>query len=295
MSFVAKLNERGILTTAPKFLYDNTHFECIMGSMAYGCNNDDSDWDIYGFCIPHKEDIFPHLRGEIMGFGRQLNRFEQFQQHHIDDKEKGKQYDVTIFSIVKYFHLVMENNPNMIDSLFVPQNLILSISRIGNMVRDKRQMFLHKGAFRKFKEYAFAQLHKMKSQNREGKRADVVAKFGYDLKFASHVIRLLDECEQIMQEQDLNLQRSKEMLKSVRRGDWKLEEVEDYFTNKEKYLEKLYEDSKLPYSPDEEAIKQLLLNCLEEHFGNLENAISNPDKYKVAVMDIRNILESIKE
>jgi hypothetical protein len=53
----------------PKFLADNMHYMCVMGSTAYGVSTDNSDQDIYGFCIPPKEDVFPHLRGEIMGFG----------------------------------------------------------------------------------------------------------------------------------------------------------------------------------------------------------------------------------
>lgn len=81
--------------------------------------------DVYGFCIPGKEIIFPHLGGYIHGFGKQRKEFWQYQQHHIEDKEINKEYDLSIYNIVKYFQLCMENNPNMVDSLFVPQFCIL--------------------------------------------------------------------------------------------------------------------------------------------------------------------------
>ena len=58
----------------------------------------------------------------------------------------------------------MENNPNMIDSLFTPINCVLYSSKIADLVRDNRQLFLHKGAWFKFKNYSFSQLHKMKNK-----------------------------------------------------------------------------------------------------------------------------------
>jgi predicted nucleotidyltransferase len=121
--------EKRKLIKPPRWLATNVMYETIMGSKAYNVSSDSSDMDIYGFCIPTKELVFPHLAGEIMGFGKQKERFDQFQQHHIFDDDAlggdGREYDVQIFSIVKYFQLAMENNPNLIDSLFTPQNCVL--------------------------------------------------------------------------------------------------------------------------------------------------------------------------
>src|SRR5690606_24569268 len=136
--------------------------------------SDTSDCDVYGFTIASKELIFPHITGEIFGFGRQVQRFEQWQQHHIQDDEARKSYDCQIYSIIKYFQLVMDNNPNMIDSLFTPRNCILYSNQIGEMVREKRTMFLHKGAWQKFKGYSYSQLHKMISKNPIGKRKEII-------------------------------------------------------------------------------------------------------------------------
>lgn len=66
----------------PKFIYTNTCYLAIVGSESYGANlPGTSDQDIQGFCIPPKEDVFPHLRGEILGFGRQIQRFNDWQEH----------------------------------------------------------------------------------------------------------------------------------------------------------------------------------------------------------------------
>ena len=115
---------------------------------------------LYGWAIPMKEDIFPHLRGEVVGFGKQAKRFEQYQEHHVEDRDAlaghGRTYDLTIFGIVKFFALAMENNPNIIDSLFTPTTCVLHCTKVGNLVRENRKLFLHKGAWPKFKGYAYS-------------------------------------------------------------------------------------------------------------------------------------------
>ena len=168
-STTEKLEKKGLIRP-PTFLAKNVQYETITGSVAYGMSTDDSDFDVYGFCIPPKEDIFPHLAGHIEGFGRQRQKFEQYSQHHIDCKEEGRQYDLTIYNIVKYFQLCMENNPNFIDTLFTPNNCVLHITQVGNMVRESRRLFLHKGCWHKFKGYAYSSLKKMKSKDLKGRK-----------------------------------------------------------------------------------------------------------------------------
>ena len=169
----------------------------------------------------------------------------------------------------------MENNPNMIDSLFVPRRCILHSTQVGEHIRESRKEFLHKGSWHKFKGYAYSQVHKMntKEPDKSSTRFAMIKQYGFDVKFAYHVVRLLNEVEQIMVEHDLDLQRNREQLKSIRKGEWTRQQITEYFEDKEKYLEEIYLKSKLPHSPDEENIKKILLECLEMHYGSLENAI----------------------
>ncbi|MCG8313693.1 MAG: nucleotidyltransferase domain-containing protein [Pseudomonadales bacterium] len=288
------LYQKGLLSGAPKFLESATHYEVIMGSMAYGVSSDSSDMDVYGFAIPAKDDVFPHLRGEIPGFDECQPQFQQYQIHHVWDQQalagKGREYDLTIYSIVKYFRLLTENNPNIIDSLFVPANCILHATQIAEMVREKRQLFLHKGCWVKFKGYAYSQLHKMETKEPIGKRKETIAQFGYDVKFAYHVVRLLLEVEQLLLEADMDLMRHKEQLKAIRRGDWSIDDVKNFFSDKEKALEKLYLESRLPAAPNKEAIRQLLLDCLEHHYGSLGQAVVVPDKATQTLNAIKALL-----
>lgn len=295
-STVSRLHKLGLISP-PSWLPNNIQYECQMGSVAYGVSTDYSDVDVYGFCMPKKELIFPHLAGEIQGFSNQIKRFDQFQQHHIKDSGSQKEYDLSIYSIVKYFQLAMENNPNMIDSLFVPDFCVLHITKVGTMVREARHIFLHKGSFHKLKGYAFSQMHKAHLKNpKEGsKRAKNVEEYGWDVKFGYHVVRLCCQAEQILTEHDLDLQRNREQLKAIRRGEMSLEDVQQWFSDKEKSLEKLYNESKLRHSPDEGAIKQLLLDCIEEHYGSLDACVVNVDKAVQGLREVSAVLERYKE
>lgn len=286
--------EKQKLITPPKWLIDNCCYLSLMGSEAYGVSSNDSDRDIYGVCIPPKNNIFPHLSGEILGFGKQIERFNQYQQHHITDSD-DRNYDITVYSIIKYFQLCMENNPNMIDSLFVPQRCVIHNTAIAQHMRDNRKLFLHKGSFHKFRGYAYAQMHKIKQKTNSTneKRAETIKKHGYDTKFAYHLIRLLEECRQILIEGDLNLERNSEQLKSIRRGEWSFEDIEKYFREQEYVLEELYVTSTLQYEPDENIIKRILLECLEMHYGNLSDVVIIPTRAEETLKQIKKLVENI--
>lgn len=281
------------LISPPSFLPANIHYEVVVGSMAYGVSSDTSDMDVVGFCIPRKEDIFPHLRGEIPGFGRNKQRFDVWQQHHIKTPD-GKEYDLAIYSIIKIFQLCMENNPNCLDVLYAPQHCVLHATQIAQTIREKRDIFLHKGCWHKFKGYAYSQLHKIQTKNPIGKRQKIIEEFGFDVKFAYHVVRLMLEVEQILSEHTLTIDRNAEILKAIRRGEWSLDKIKQFFEEKEKHLESLYHSSTLPYSPRESEIKELLLNSLEIHYGSLENAIIREDQASNALRKIAEIIESTK-
>ena len=304
------------LITPPKHIQGSVQYEVITGSMAYGVSQDSSDMDVYSWSLPPKEFIFPHLSGEIIGFDEPKNRFDQYQQHHIIDPSSGKEYDISVYNVVKFFKLCMDNNPNMLDTLYVPMNCILHCSPLGQMVRDRRDIFIHKGCWHKFKGYAYSQLHKLEIKHtvareiflfeqkymvdgefakpypiqeydkyqkalqqypeevKESKRNELVRKYGYDTKFAYHIIRLMDEVEQLLTTGTMELGRNNEEMKAIRRGEWTLEDIRSKFTREEEALNQVYKDSKLPHSPNVQAIKQLLLDVIEHHYGSVSKALT---------------------
>ena len=265
MTIIAQMQKQG-LVHPPDFVAPATIYEVRTGSHAYGVATDASDIDVVGFCVPPKPVVFPHLDGDIEGFGRQKQRFQQFQAHHVifDSDE----VDITIYSVVRFCHLVMDNNPNMVEALFVPDDCVMTCDSPAQILRENRHMFLHKGSYHRFRGFAHSSISKMRKKNRSDER---LYKYGY------HAVRLIDEAEQILRDGDLVLDNNVEKLRAIRAGDWSFDDIEGYFEDKEHQLDDLYQSTdKVPERPKEPEIKRLLLDVLEEWYGSLEGCIELP-------------------
>ncbi len=257
------------LTTHPWVV--DTCYEVITGSVSYGLGNVSSDLDIVGICVPPIDFIFP--QNYIRGFGPAPENFESYQKHHIIDNS-GKSCDIAIYSIVKFFAICADMNPNAIDYLFVHDRHIIHMDNVGKLMRQYRKSFLNKNCIHRYLGYASSQLKKAKTKEPVGTRKEVVEQYGIDVKFLYHVIRLLNECEMILAENDLDLERNTDILKSIRVGERTLEEIEILFKQKEQIINQLYLTSTLPYAPDYDHLKRVLLMCLEEKYGSLGKYIN---------------------
>jgi len=113
----------------------------------------------------------------------------------------------------------------------------------------------------------------------------------YSTKFAYHVVRLALEAQQILVEHDLDVEANREILKSIRRGEWSEEKLRGWFDEKEKQLEEMYTKSTLQHKPDEEAIKELLMNCLEQHYGSLDQAVKREVPVDRMISELKAVLE----
>ena len=244
----------------PSWLIDNTLYLNVHGSELYGCNLGTSDKDIYGVCLPPKHIVFPHTAGYINGFDPVPN-FENWLQHHVDI------YDFQIFNITRFLRLALDGNPNVTECLFAPQDCILHRSELFQPILDLKEEFLSKKSVPRFRGYMLSQLTKMKSIERVGKRKEVVEKYGYDLKFASHVVRLGYYCEQILTNRYIDLRRDKEILKAIKTGRFTLKEVEDLAQSIILNIDKLLINSKIPDKPNEEKVRDCLLSILKQHYS----------------------------
>ena len=189
----------------------------------------------------------------------------------------------------------MENNPNIIDSLFTPATCVLHSTRVGNLVRENRKLFLHKGAWPKFKGYAYCAVAQAVDQAPQGKRAELVAEHGFDTKFAYHVVRLILEVEQILIEGDIDLQRNNEQLKAIRRGEWTEAISASGSPTRSRTWRGSTPRARCRPEPDEDRIQALLLNCLEDHYGSLEGCVVNPDRAVAALRNIQAELDRVKD
>ena len=133
----------------PEIKIDNRFlliFKCITGSHLYGTALPESDYDIRGVLIPTEE--------FYLGF---MNKVEQIESH---------KPDITYWEIQKFFKLCLDNNPNILELLFIPDNSQLETSDAWKEIIENRKMFLSIKARYTFAGYAVAQLHRIK-QHRE--------------------------------------------------------------------------------------------------------------------------------
>jgi hypothetical protein len=145
----------------------------------------------------------------------------------------------------------------------------------------------------KLRGYAYSQLSKIENQANSSnpKRQADVAAHGYDTKFGYHLIRLVLQAEQILTEGDLDLTRNRDLLKSIRRGEWELARLKEYFEVKEKSLEELYARSTLREYPDEPAIKALLVKCIEHHYGSLDKIVAVQNRSDALWVELQQLVE----
>ena len=101
-------------------------------------------------------------------------------------------------------------------------------------------------------------------QQRNPKRAELEAKFGYDAKHAMHLVRLLTMAEEILTTGKVIVKRpDAERLLEVRAGVWAYDALVEWARMTEKRLDTI--QSPLPHGPDRVAIDRLLMEIVEEY------------------------------
>lgn len=274
----------------PAWLPDNLCYLTLMGSRAYGIENKDSDFDYYGACVTPRKNIFPQEYGLLLGFD-DIPVFEQFKKDHFLDVDSGKDMEITIYGIVRYFNLLSAGNPNIIESLYTNREHVVFSNIVGEKIRDNRHLFLSKQSFIKTRQYAFAQLKKL-DRIPVGKRLENYNIHGYDTKFAAHTIRLMDNCEQIITNKHIDLQRNKEMVKSIRSGEYTLKQIKEYAQQKELILEKLASESDLRKTVNKDEIRTLLLECIKHSYQNVN--FVTPNEERSIIEKIKNLVDGYK-
>ena len=131
--------EYDFLRTNPH-LKDHTILLGLGGSHAYGTAIADSDIDVRGIALNTKSEIL-------------LSRpWEQV----VDN-----QTDTTIYSFEKIIKLLTNNNPNVLEMLFLEPEQYLFLNDIGQALLNNRNMFLSKKVLYTFGGYARAQLSRL--------------------------------------------------------------------------------------------------------------------------------------
>lgn len=108
-------------------------------------------------------------------------------------------------------------------------------------------------------------------KNRNPARAELEARYGYDTKHASHLIRLLIQATDILVKGTLTIKdpgRAK-FLFEIRSGAWTYDELIAWADQAMNALEELYkrDDCPVPKKPDVNKIDELMMDIIREDFG----------------------------
>jgi predicted nucleotidyltransferase len=244
--------------SAPPFWEAGLIFRVRSGSHAYGLAVATSDEDSRGVCIPPKR--------LLLGLGT----FEQ---------RESTGGDHVTYALAKFVRLALQGNPNIIETLFTPQEHVLFQNELGSKLVAARESFLSRRVGERFAGYAKAQLTRMRNHHRALRdpgasaerlarrnpaRAELERAHGFDTKHAMHLVRLLRMGNEVLVTGVVHVHRADaEELLAIRQGAWTFEEV---IAESERLMDSLAHasaGSPLPEAPDERAADDLVVELHE--------------------------------
>jgi hypothetical protein len=122
----------------------HTIFLTLTGSRVYGTFDEHSDYDYRGVAIPPRRYF--------------LGCQARFEQH-----ESSTPDDTVVYGINKFLRLASDNNPNVMELLFIPARFWATSSPEWAQLVQHRDWFLCTRSFHRIRGYAFAQLKRVRS------------------------------------------------------------------------------------------------------------------------------------
>jgi predicted nucleotidyltransferase len=138
--------------------WTDAEYVAVHGSVAYGLATDESDLDLKGCYVPRPR--------QLLGYRDQPPEQLEFSPDASTPGRLSGPYDAAIFSIQKLCRLGAACNPNVVETLFVPDRCVLKMTPIGKRIRELGPLFLSLRARQTFGEYARGQLRRMEQHRR---------------------------------------------------------------------------------------------------------------------------------
>jgi hypothetical protein len=153
--------------------------------------------------------------------------------------------DLVLYSLRKYLALATKGNPTALTPLFAPEDALVTTTMYGRMLRTNRDWFLSTEAIERFLGYMHSQHERMMGggkRNRVPNRPELIEKFGWDVKYGSHALRLAHQGYELATQGTLTLPLSDELRErvlSVKRGEVSRDEVSAEITYMEELVREL--------------------------------------------------------
>jgi predicted nucleotidyltransferase len=214
-------------------LYDRVIYRCIIGSRAYGLDDDQSDTDYRGIFLPTAEQHW-----SLTGVPDQLER-QETQEHY--------------WELQRFLVLALKANPNVLEALYSP--LVEMKTSLAEELLGLRSIFLSKLVFQTFNGYVMSQFRKM--------QADVRNKGAVKPKHAMHLIRLLISGIGILREGvvPVRVTAHRERLLAIKRSEMPEAEREVWRLSLHSEFDQAFAETTLPERPDYERANAFLIHA----------------------------------
>ncbi len=211
-------------------------YRCVVGSRAYGLDNDDSDTDRRGIYLAPAE-----LQWSLFGAP------EQF-----EDNATQSCY----WELQKFLTMALKANPNILECLYSP--MVEKVTPLGAELIAARQGFLSQMIFQTFNGYAMSQFKKIEQDIRNHGEVR--------WKHAMHLLRLLMAGASTLREArvPVRVEGHRERLLAIKRAELPWAEVDTWRKELHQDFERALAETKLPERPDYEAANRFLIKARQQ-------------------------------
>ncbi|HEX6360281.1 nucleotidyltransferase domain-containing protein [Actinophytocola sp.] len=183
--------------------------------------------------------------------------------------------DLVSYSLHKYLRLAIKGNPTALLPLYAPADSVITVTPLGEELRALAPKVLSRRAVHRFLGYLEAQRQRLlgKSQGKMPSRPELVARYGYDVKYASHALRLAFQGLEVARHARLTLPMpatERERVLAVKRGDVaRLDDVLAEIADVQAQVEDVVTTGRtpLPETPDLAAISEWAVSAHRRHWG----------------------------
>lgn len=182
--------------------------------------------------------------------------------------------DLILYSLRKYLRLAIKGNPTVMLPLFAPPESLIIVTPLGEELRGMKSAFLSQLAVERFLGYMHSQHERMLGQSKRNvpNRPELMAQYGWDVKYGSHALRLAYQGFEIASTGSLSLplpDRERERVLSVKRGEVPRDEVSAEIGRLEVEVRRLLDEgrSPLPESADFSRINAWAVDAQRRHWG----------------------------
>lgn len=182
--------------------------------------------------------------------------------------------DLVMYSLRKYLRLAIKGNPTVMLPLFAPEESLVVVTPLGEELRGLRAAFLSQLAVERFLGYMHSQHQRMLGQSKRSVpiRPELIEKYGWDVKYGSHALRLAYQGFEIASTGSLSLplpDRERARVLAVKRGEIDRAEVSSEIARLEDAVRTLLAEgrSPLPATADFDRITAWAIDAQRRHWG----------------------------